>query len=128
MNCLLDTCTFLWLTDHVENLSTVAREVLENPANTLILSQVSSIEIQIKYQRGRLSLGVPPAAFIREAIRRFDLEYLSLSDEHIWSLGKLPAPHRDPFDRLIIAQALHEGMSIVTPDPQIHAYPIRVHW
>jgi len=128
MNCLLDTCTFLWLCDRTENLSGAARKILENPGNTLVLSQVSSIEIQIKYNRGKLPLTVRPEALIHDSIRRHGLEYLRLADEHIWSTTKLPLLHGDPFDRLLIAQALHEGMMIVTPDPHIQTYPVRTHW
>lgn len=128
MICLLDTCTFLWLTDHAEHLSAAARSVLEDPANALVLSQVSSFEIQIKYNRGKLPLAVPPQDFIAQAIEKFGLAYLRLEDAHLWAKGKLPLLHRDPFDRLLIAQASHEGMMIVTPDPHIHSYPIRVLW
>jgi len=128
MTCLLDTCTFLWLTDQVEHLSAVARTALENPANTLILSQASSLEIQIKYNRGKLPLALPPQEFISQAIEKFGLIYLRIEDDHLWAKGKLPLLHRDPFDRLLIAQALHEGMAIATPDLHIHRYPIRTLW
>jgi PIN domain nuclease of toxin-antitoxin system len=128
MTCLLDTCTFLWLTDRTENLSPPAREALENPANTLVLSQVSLLEIQIKFDRGKLALALPPKDFVTQAIERHGLRSLRLEDEHIWAQGKLPLIHSDPFDRLLIAQALHEGMMIVTPDRQIETYPVRTHW
>lgn len=128
MTCLLDTCTFLWLTDQTQHLSAKVREVLEDPANTLVVSQISSLEIQIKYNRGKLPLGLPPEPFITEAIKKHGLHYLRLADEHIWAKAKLPPYHSDPFDRLLIAQASHEGMPILTPDPHITAYPIRVIW
>lgn len=128
MNCLLDTCTFLWLTDRTEHLSAAARELLEAPENTLVLSQVSTYEIQIKYSLGRLPLALPPREFIPRAIETFGLDYLPIEDAHIWAKGKLPLFHGDPFDRLLIAQASHEGMAIVTPDENIHSYPIRVLW
>lgn len=128
MTCLLDTCTFLWLTDQTENLSAAARAILENPANTLVLSQVSSLEIQIKYQLGKLPLSLPPESLIRESTYQHGLQYLPLANEHIWTLGRLPLLHGDPFDRLIIAQAIHESMVIITPDPHIQNYPVRVIW
>lgn len=128
MTCLLDTCTFLWLTDRVENLSSSAREILSDSATVLVLSQVSSIEIQVKYNLGKLPLSIPPKAFLPQAIGSFQLHYQSLRDEYIWVLEKLPALHRDPFDRLLIAHALHEGLVIITPDPMIHRYPIRAIW
>lgn len=128
MTCLLDTCTFLWLTDRTENLSAVACSLIEDPANTLVLSQLSSFEIQIKYNRGKLPLAIPPQDFIAQAIEKFGLAYLRIEDAHLWAKGKLPLLHRDPFDRLLIAQAIHEGLPIVTPDPQITRYPVRVIW
>jgi PIN domain nuclease of toxin-antitoxin system len=128
MTCLLDTCTFLWLTDHVEHLSATARGLLEDPTNTLVLSQVSSYEIQIKYNRGKLPLAVPPQDFITQAIAKFGLIYLRIEDSHLWTKGNLPLLHSDPFDRLLIAQASHEGLTIVTPDPHIHKYAVRVLW
>lgn len=128
MTCLLDTCTFLWLTDRTEHLSAAARSVLEDPANTLVLSQVSSFEIQIKYNRGKLPLAIAPQDFIAQAIEKFGLTYLRIEDAHLWTKGKLPLLHRDPFDRLLIAQAVHEGLPIVTPDPEISTYPVRVIW
>lgn len=128
MICLLDTCTFLWLTDRTEHLSEDARSVLQDPGNTLVLSQASTLEIQIKYKRGKLPLAIPPHEFIPQAVATFRLQYLRIEDAHFWAKGKLPLLHRDPFDRLLIAQASHEGMCIVTPDPEIHLYPIRVIW
>ena len=128
MTCLLDTCTFLWLTDRAEHLSATARSVLEDPTNTLVLSQVSSFEIQIKSNRGKLPLAIPPQDFIPQAIEKFRLTYLRIEDDHLWAKGKLPLLHSDPFDRLLIAQAIHEGLMIITPDPHIHSYPIRVLW
>lgn len=128
MTCLLDTCTFLWLTDQTENLSADARAILENSANTLVLSQISSLEIQIKYKRGKLRLSLPPESLIRESIRQHGLNYLPLADEHIWTTGRLPLLHGDPFDRLLIAQAIHESMVIITPDPHIQSYPVRAIW
>jgi len=128
MNFLLDTCTFLWLCDRTEHLSAEARGILEDSGNTLVLSQVSSLEIQLKYSRGKLPLTVPPDVFVAEGLRAHGVSYLRLADEHIWATGKLPLIHNDPFDRLLIAQAIYEGMLIVTPDPWIQRYPARTEW
>lgn len=125
---LLDTCTFLWLADRTDLLSVAAREVLEDSANTLVLSQVSSYEIQIKCNRSKLPLSIPPRDFIGQAIEKFGLSYLRIEDSHLWAKGKLPLLHRDPFDRLLVSQAMHEGMILITPDENIHRYPIRVFW
>lgn len=128
MTCLLDTCTFLWLTDRTSQLSETAREALEDAANVLVLSQVSVLEIQIKFSKGKLPLTSQPEDFIAESRERHGIGTLDLSDAHIWTTGKLPPLHHDPFDRLLIAQAIHEGMVLITPDRQIHPYPVRVIW
>lgn len=128
MTFLLDTCTFLWLSDQTENLSERAREVLVDRANTLVVSQISFIEIQIKYAKGKLPLKIPPQRFIAESMARHHLEDLHLKELHVWTIGKLPPIHQDPFDRLLISQAIEEGLVIVTPDPKIHPYPVRCLW
>ncbi len=128
MNLLLDTCTFLWLTDHTEELSQPAREALENGGNTLVFSQVSAIEIQIKFTKGKLPLTQPPESFIREATEKHGITFLPLGNDAIWTTGKLPPLHHDLFDRLLIAQAIQEGMVLVTPDRKIHPYPVRTLW
>ncbi len=128
MNCLLDTCTFLWLTDRVDELSAAARAVLEDPGNNLFLSQVSSLEIQLKFNKGKLPLDLPPAKFIPDALGRHGIGTLPLEDAHIWTTERLPAIHHDPFDRLLVAQAVHEGMALVTPDLRIVRYPVRTLW
>lgn len=128
MTCLLDTCTFLWLTDRTEELSTAARDTLEDGGNDLVLSQVSAIEIQIKFTKGKLPLSSPPETFIRESLEKHGIAFLPLGNEAIWTTGKLPPLHHDPFDRLLVAQAIHEGMALVTPDCKIHAYPVRAIW
>ncbi len=128
MTCLLDTCTFLWLTDRTGLLSRTAREALADGANTLVLSQVSALEIQIKYSKGKLPLAMPPAEFVAESFSKHRIDPLRLEDRHIWTTGKLPPLHHDPFDRLLVAQAIEEGMVLVTPDPKIHPYPVRTLW
>lgn len=128
MNCLLDTCTFLWLSDQTEELSDRAREVLSDGNNVLVLSQISSLEIQIKYSKGKLALKFSPEEFVAESLKRHRIDTLALAEQHIWTTGKLPMIHQDPFDRLLIAQAIEEGLVIVTPDPKIHAYPVRALW
>ncbi len=128
MKLLLDTCTFLWLAALESKLSAKAREALEDGRNTLVLSQVSSWELQIKHQNGQLGLADTPANFVAEGLRLHDIQYAPLSDAAIWHLQKLPSHHKDPFDRMLIATALTGSMQIVTPDQQIHRYPLPVIW
>ena len=128
MNLLLDTCTFLWMLDEVERLGPNARPALEDGRNRVVLHQVSSWEIQLKHDRGKLPLPLPPAQLIPEAVERLDLAYQPLLDEDIWFLGKLPALHADPFDRILLSHALGQGRKLVTPDPRIARYPVPVVW
>lgn len=128
MKLLLDTCSFLWMIDSVEQLSSAAREALEASSNELFLHQASALEIQIKYQTGKLGLRCSPKELIAAGLRQHGIHYSPLENEEIWQLQKLPFIHRDPFDRLIISAALCRGMRVVTPDPQIHKYPVPVIW
>ncbi len=128
MTVLLDTCVFLWLADEKHRLSVTARKILEDASNTLRLHQVSPWEIQIKYSLGKLPLPHPPRVAVPEAVKRLKLDYRTLDEETVYTLEKVPPFHRDPFDRLLIAHAIHEGLPILTPDPLIQPYPVRVIW
>ncbi len=128
MKILLDTCTFLWLSSQPGELSATARAALENRENEILLHQISVLEIVIKCASGRLTLTAPPSAFIRDSIERHDLRYISLDDETVFNLGKVPPVHRDPFDRLLVSHALLNGLTVATPDPFIHRYPVRALW
>ena len=128
MTVLLDTCVFLWLADDGRRLSPRAREILEDGSVILRLHQTTAWEIQIKHSLGKLPLPHPPRVAVPEAISRLGLDYRTLDDDTVFALEKLPPFHRDPFDRLLIAHALHEGLPLLTPDPLIHPYPIRTIW
>tara|TARA_R110002111_G_scaffold173700_2_gene239242 strand:- start:64 stop:450 length:387 start_codon:yes stop_codon:yes gene_type:complete len=128
MKLLLDTCTFLWTIGQAEQLSPKAREALENGNNSLYLSQISIWEIQIKFLRGNLQLTDSPEAIITEGLRLHDIQQTPLENSAIWHLAKLPTHHKDPFDRMLIASALYNGMQMVTPDPEIAKYPVPVIW
>ena len=128
MTVLLDTCVFLWMADDQSQLSAAARKILEDPGVVLRLHQVSPWEILIKHGSGKLPLPHPPRIAVPEAIRRLGLEYRTLDDGTLYSLEKVPPYHRDPFDRLLVAHAIHDGLPIVTPDPLIHPYPVRTIW
>lgn len=128
MRLLLDTCTFLWMIGQEEKLSAKARKALENADNSLTLHQVSAWEIQIKHQTGKLKLAESPEKTIHAAFQCYDLHYARLSDDAIWHLRKLPDHHKDPFDRILIASALSEGMKLISPDHNMHRYPVPVIW
>jgi len=128
VNLLLDTCTFLWMLDEVDHLSPLVRESLEDGTNNLVLHQASSWEIQIKFQLGKLALARSPEALVKAGLKTYGITYHPLSDAAIWHLQKLPLLHRDPFDRILIAHALCEGLKLVSPDPLIHPYPVAILW
>jgi len=125
---LLDTCTFLWLISDAAELSTPARRLFSDPANEVFLSVASSWEIIVKNQLGKLPLPQPPHEFIPTWRTRHNIEPLPLAEAAVLQLARLPDYHRDPFDRILICQAIADGLAILTPDPLIRQYPVRVEW
>ena len=128
MKLLLDTCTFLWIVAGAPELSDRARLAFTTPDNEVYLSAVSAWEIAVKHGLGRLPLPSPPSDFIPEMRQRHGITDLALSEEAALFLGKLPAIHRDPFDRMLICQATVKGLVLLTPDEQIMSYPVRTLW
>lgn len=128
MRLLLDTVAFIWLAENDASLSQSARNLIDNPANELFLSAASVWEIAIKYSIGRLHLRVPPEEYISEQRRFHHIESLPIIETDALEVGKLPHIHRDPFDRLILAQAIVRGMGIVTNDRLIQMYSVPVLW
>ncbi len=128
MKLLLDTCTFLWLIKGAEELSSNAIDAFVEPKNEVYLSAVSAWEINVKYRLGRLPLPVPPEQFVPKERIRHLITALVLSEQDTMHLGKLPTPHRDPFDRMLVCQAIEHSLTILTPDPLITQYPVRCLW
>ncbi|MFM8333086.1 MAG: type II toxin-antitoxin system VapC family toxin [Candidatus Methylumidiphilus sp.] len=126
MNLLLDTHIFIWLNDAPEKLTPAIREACEDPSNGLFLSVASVWEIQIKQQLGKLELEVPWFDMVETQRKDNGLIVLPIELRHIQALANLPAPHRDPFDRLIIAQAIHETMTLASMDAIFSEYPARL--
>ena len=116
MNVLLDTCTFLWLSQQPTELSQGAVEVLNDPQNTLTCSDVSLWEITLKHAAGKLPLPAAPRLWLPEKLAFHQIHHLSTDLESIIQSGELPPLHRDPFDRLLAAQAMVHGMTILSPD------------
>ena len=127
MRFLLDTCTFLWLAGG-SSLSTAAAAAIRNPSHEVYLSAVSGWEIVTKHASGRLPLPEPPDRLIPTERTLRGLAALPFDEESALQGQKLPALHRDPFDRMLIAQAIAHGLAIVTPDPLITQYPVRTIW
>ncbi|MBW2080662.1 MAG: type II toxin-antitoxin system VapC family toxin [Deltaproteobacteria bacterium] len=128
MKLLLDTCTFLWVTKGSEELSPKAIDAFADPKNEVCLSAVSAWEINVKYRLGKLSLPLSPDKFIPKELKRHLITPLDLSEQDTLHLYKLPATHKDPFDRMLICQAIEHSLTILTPDPLITQYPIRTLW
>lgn len=116
MNALLDTCTFLWLALEPVRISPAAREILDDARTVRRLSQVSVLEIVLKYRAGKLPLPAAPEIWIPSRRDFFQLESLPLDESVIYRSGKLPAGHDDPFDRLIAAHAIESGSTLLSPD------------
>lgn len=128
MNLLLDTHAFLWFIAGSERLSAAGRQLIEDSASLPFLSAASLWEMAIKLSLGRLHLGRPFEMLIPEQMRLNGIQLLGIELEHVTPVTTLPFHHRDPFDRLLVAQAMVEQMPIVSADPAFDAYPIRRLW
>ena len=125
---LFDTHTFLWLDSNPEKLSPVAIKACEDADNELYLSVVSVWEIMIKTKINRLQLQVPIKELIEVHQKENNLKLLSVELRHVYALESLILHHKDPFDRLLIAQAISEQMVLVSIDNQFNQYPVDIIW
>jgi PIN domain nuclease of toxin-antitoxin system len=128
LRLLLDACTFLWLAVGDPALSPAARAVIAAPENDLFLSSVSAAEIAVKVSRGRLRLAEVPDRLVPAARRRHRIAKLPLTESAALKLAGLPNLHRDPIDRLLVAQALTLRLVLLTPDVLIRRYPVPTLW
>ena len=128
MKLLFDTHTFIWWFNERKNLSQRIMDLCANRKNTLILSVVSIWEMQIKLQIGKYSLAKPLQAIIDDEQKTNQVEMLPIRLDHVLALDKLPLHHKDPFDRLLVAQAIVEDAVLVSRDPEISKYEEEVIW
>ncbi len=127
MKYLLDTHTVLWWNSDAPRLSNNVINIIRSRKNTLFLSLVSVWELQIKINTGKLTLPISLEAFIiKQQKNRINL--LNINLQHIYGLASLPLYHRDPFDRLLVAQAIATNLPLITDDSQIVQYPVQVIW
>ena len=127
MNLLLDTHSFLWYYKGVSDLSTNALHLIESPENDFFISVVSLWEIAIKNSLGKLGLNAPLGDFFKDVVQKgFNLMPIDLS--HILQSAAFPFHHRDPFDRMLVSQALVENFVIVTKDAAIKEYAVKTIW
>jgi len=128
MNLLFDTHTFIWWADEPEKLSAPALKALADENNRLLLSVVSVWEMQIKAQLGKVKLSLPLSDLIESQQQVNELEILPVSIEHVLALDSLPLHHKDPFDRLLLAQSIVESATIVSMDQKLSAYSVNLLW
>jgi PIN domain nuclease of toxin-antitoxin system len=125
---LLDTHTFLWWVDDAPELTAAARRVIADVNNICYLSNASCWEMAIKSSLGKLSLARPVERFVSEQLTANGFTLLNIELRHVAKVEKLPFHHRDPFDRLLIAQATTEKLTIVTADSSFFNYGVKVLW
>ena len=127
MKALLDTHAFLWAIAEEEKLSRRAKQIYTG-SNHLWLSVASLWEILIKVQAGKLHLPVPTGPYVVKKLAENHIEVLPINLDHVLRLEALPAHHRDPFDRILIAQSVEEDVPLVTADPVFEKYLVHVLW
>lgn len=128
LDLLFDMHSFVWWADEPMKLSRAALAALEDENNRLFLSAVSIWEMQIKVQLGKMKLKLSLQGLIESQQRDNEVEVLPITTAHILRLDNLPFHHKDPFDRLLIAQSMVEGLTIVTVDAEFPAYPAKLLW
>ncbi|HWP49701.1 MAG TPA: type II toxin-antitoxin system VapC family toxin [Candidatus Limnocylindrales bacterium] len=128
MKLLLDTHTFIWWDSEPSKLSPQALVLCQDRGNSVLLSVASVWEMQIKLQLDKLRLTLPLAEMIESQQQTNNIEVLPITLTHVLTLGELPSHHKDPFDRLLIAQAKVEGAVLVSKDPIFAMYSIQVLW
>ena len=125
---LLDTHAFIWMASAPGRLGAAARERIESPASELLLSVASVWEMAIKSSLGKLELPAPLQEFLEEQVATTRTRVLAIRHEHALRVEKLPWHHRDPFDRLLVAQARYEALPILSRDPSFDAYSVERIW
>jgi PIN domain nuclease of toxin-antitoxin system len=128
MKLLLDTHAFIWWDSEPAKLSPKVLALCQDRANTLLVSVASVWEMQIKLQLGKLKLHLPLAELIESQRQTNDIEIVPVVLKHVLALENLPTHHKDPFDRLLVAQAKVEGATLVSGDPIFTKYPVKVIW
>lgn len=128
MRFLLDTVPFLWAASDDRRLAPAARDGIMDADNEVFLSAVSGWEIGVKHTLGKLPLPEPPDRFVPAVRERMGVAALPLEEGPALGVGRLPRLHGDPFDRMLISQAISHGLTILTPDEVIRRYPVPTIW
>jgi PIN domain nuclease of toxin-antitoxin system len=125
---LLDSHAFLWAATADDRLPPAVEGLIEDGGTRVFISVATTWELTLKVMGGKLRLPGPPAEHFAEHIERFRADLLPIHQRHVSALPELPAIHADPFDRMLVAQALVEDLALVTADERIRRYPVRTIW
>lgn len=128
MSYLLDTTVFVWLLQEPEKLNPRALALIEDKSQDVFLSSVTSWEVVIKFAIGKLTLPKKPAELLSEIFTNFSFQPLPITHAHSLAVGELEFHHRDPFDRMLVAQARSEKLVLITADEEIKQYPVEILW
>ena len=128
MRALLDTCVLLWLTQEPTKLSAGCRSAIDTPDVDLLVSHASVWEMALKSQAGKLEFPTPLRRWLADQRKEWQFDYVPITVEHILRTCEIERHHVDPFDRLLIAQALVNDLVILTPDDMIARYPVQTVW
>ena len=126
MSILLDTHVFVWAASESSRLRPSVRALLSDPDENIFVSSVSALELAIKWSLGRLKLPRPPYEFVSEFISLSGMSQLAVTIRDACAVGDLPFHHKDPFDRLLVAQARTNGLRLMTADPILEKYDVDV--
>jgi PIN domain nuclease of toxin-antitoxin system len=124
---LLDTAPFLWAVASPEKLSVKVRRLIDNRRNPLFVSVVSLWEVLVKAQKGMLPIEDPPR-WLDAGLASLEAEVLTVKSAHVYRVGQLPMIHKDPFDRLLLAQAASEEWVLISSDAAVRQYPVPTVW
>jgi PIN domain nuclease of toxin-antitoxin system len=125
---LLDTHVLLWWLEDSPRVTALVRRTIEEPRNEVLWSAASTWELAIKISSAKLRLRAPLDEYLPTKLRELSIRPLPIEDAHAMGVARLPMHHRDPFDRLLIAQALAERVPIVTSDAQFRRYDVNSLW
>lgn len=128
MGFLLDTCVLIWLLRDEKKLSGLAKDLFFDPDNTIYLSHISAWEIALKSKKDKLDLKQNPEQRIRKECERRDITLLAPEFEDYFASVQLPVLHNDPFDRLLVAQAVRRKLILISPDKHIKKYNVKQAW
>jgi PIN domain nuclease of toxin-antitoxin system len=125
---LLDSCTLIWLASDPARLSPTAVTAINDSDAELCVSHASLWELALKHEAGKLTLPDPPRRWWSEQVRQWNLQELPLTAEVLLRGSELPRHHKDPFDRILLAQSIAEGLTLVSPDGNFPLYPVKLIW